>query len=187
MAFDPAWGNPPVWAEEQEANFKREGTGASIGSDAFAGSLYAQLHHVLWAAECQAREGKGKERHAGEGEPFEKQIICEVARPGRAGIGYVIGQAVKKGYEARRMVLRAQACVGENHTEYDAAWAKELIGSARAEILGAINYLAAAYIVASEYVPYVVGSDDQGCDRVVERKPSCQGIAKGDSGSGGAR
>src|SRR5574340_283626 len=89
---------------------------------------YRQLKPVLDAAYFQAAHGKGKERHEEEDEPFENQVICEVGR--RVGLGYQLGQAVKKIYESRR--LNTDAAV--------------------AELLGAINYLAAAVIVLREGV-----------------------------------
>lgn len=89
-------------------------------------SSYAALEAVLDRALAQASQGKGKERHAVDGEPFERQIICEVGR--RVGLGYPLGQAVKKVYESQRL------------------------GGARgvAELLGAINYIAAAIVVMEE-------------------------------------
>ena len=89
---------------------------------------YFSLRQVLKQALDQAEKGKGKERHAEAGEPFERQIICEVAR--RVGLGYPLGQAVKKIYESQRL------------------------GGVRGmdELLGAINYIAAAYIVMQERV-----------------------------------
>ena len=91
-------------------------------------SNYFSLKQVLLGAVEQAESGKGKERHAEEGEPFERQIICEVAR--RVGLGYPLGQAVKKIYESQRL------------------------GGTKGldELLGAINYVAAAYIVMQEHV-----------------------------------
>lgn len=87
---------------------------------------YGSLKAVLDEALGQACNGKGKERHASEGEAFEDQIICEVSR--RIGLGYPLGQAVKKIYESQR-----------------------LSGDAGArELLGAINYIAAAIIVMRE-------------------------------------
>lgn len=86
---------------------------------------YEELARVLNTAYQQAANGKGKERHA-EGEPFEEQIICEVAR--RVGLGYTSGQAVKKIYESKRLPKDA----------------------AIAELLGAINYIAANIIVLEE-------------------------------------
>ena len=87
---------------------------------------YESLCEVLGEAVEQASKGKGKERHASEGEAYENQIICEVAR--RVGLGYPLGQAVKKIYESQR------------------------IGGERgvAELLGALNYVAAAVIVMKE-------------------------------------
>lgn len=89
---------------------------------------YESLGDVFFSALRQAVEGKGRERHAEEGEAYEDQIICEVAR--RVGLGYPLGQAVKKIYESQR------------------------IGGVRGmdELLGAINYVAAAYIVMQERV-----------------------------------
>ena len=89
-------------------------------------SEYVSLGLVMQSAMEQASKGKGRERHASEGEAYEDQIICEVAR--RVGLGYPLGQAVKKIYESQR------------------------IGGERgvAELLGAINYIAAAVIVMRE-------------------------------------
>ena len=87
---------------------------------------YISLGLVLQSALEQASKGKGRERHASEGEAYEDQIICEVAR--RVGLGYPLGQAVKKIYESQRIG-------GEK---------------GRAELLGAINYIAAAVIVDRE-------------------------------------
>jgi hypothetical protein len=83
---------------------------------------YLSLHSVLWEALLQASEGKGKERHASEGEAFENQPICEIARRLDGGPLY---QAVKKIYESKR--LPGEAGVRE--------------------LLGAINYIAAEIIV----------------------------------------
>ena len=87
---------------------------------------YESLATVYDSAIEQASEGKGRERHAEAGEPYERQIICEVSR--RVGLGYPLGQAVKKIYESQR------------------------IGGERgvAELLGALNYVAAAVIVMRE-------------------------------------
>ena len=87
---------------------------------------YVSLGLVLQDALEQASKGKGKKRHASEGEAYENQIICEVTR--RLGPGYPLGQAVKKIYESQRIS-------GEK---------------GRAELLGAINYIAAAVIVDRE-------------------------------------
>lgn len=85
---------------------------------------YEALGEVFKAAIDQAAEGKGKERHA-DGEPFEAQKICRISRT--VGIGYPLGQAIKKTEESLRL--------GERGPE---------------ELLGAINYLAAAVVIAIE-------------------------------------
>lgn len=111
---------------------------------------YLALVNVFEDAARQAAFGKGKARHAEEGEAYEDQIICEVAR--RVGLGYPLGQAAKKIYESQR------------------------IGGERgvAELLGAINYIAAAVIVMregmenaikaeAEEVEKAFGKPDGGC------------------------
>jgi len=83
---------------------------------------YKTLKAVLDEALLQASVGKGKERHAVEGVPFEKQISCiiEWELP-----GYASGQAAKKIFEASRLPT----------------------DRAIHELLGAINYLVIAIIV----------------------------------------
>jgi len=88
---------------------------------------YASLWRVLSEAADQAAGGKGKERHAKDAEPFEDQKICEITR--RVGIGYPLGQAIKKAVESTRL--------GDRGPD---------------ELLGAINYLAAAVIVMREEI-----------------------------------
>lgn len=92
-------------------------------------TMYRPLKDVLKAAYAQASTGKGKDRHAN-GKPFMEQPIMEIGR--MVGMGYQTGQAMKKAQEAGGMVQRQQ---------FDAA---------RAELLGAINYLAAAYLLVGE-------------------------------------
>lgn len=87
---------------------------------------YLLLWNTLRDAWEQAAKGKGKDRHQKDDEPFEDQPICAFAR--RVGLGYPLGQAMKKIDEAARMEPEA----------------------AVREILGAINYLAAAVIVLRE-------------------------------------
>ena len=87
---------------------------------------YESLGAVLAKAVDQAAHGKGKERHA-TGEPFDQQPICAIAR--RVGLGYQLGQAEKKIEESQRLDT----------------------DSAIFELLGAINYLAAAVICLEEY------------------------------------
>jgi len=89
-------------------------------------TAYASLQHVLDNAFRQASEGKGKERHAEEGEPFEKQQIVEIGRrlQGNPAAGPLF-QAVKKIYESGR--LDDEKGIHE--------------------LYGAINYIAAAIIL----------------------------------------
>lgn len=92
-------------------------------------AMYAPLHGVLMKAYEQAMLGKGMERHAN-GKPFEAQPMMEIGR--MVGMGYHTGQAMKKSQEAGGMVERSQ------------------FRAAQAELLGAINYLAGAYLLIDE-------------------------------------
>ena len=83
---------------------------------------YDSLRYVLTLAIEQANAGKGKERHAN-GKPFDRQPIMEIGR--MVGSGYPLGQAMKKAQESTRLPP----------------------DRAKAELLGAINYLAAAYML----------------------------------------
>ena len=89
---------------------------------------YADLRRVLDMAYLQTAEGKGKERHATD-KPFSEQPMLEISR--MVGVGFCLGQAIKKAQEASRMPPDA----------------------AKREILGAINYLAGAYLVLEESGP----------------------------------
>jgi hypothetical protein len=91
--------------------------------------MYAPLKRVLMTAYNHAAVGKGRERH-GNGGDFLTQDIMAIARV--HGIGFQTGQAEKKVRESHGMIDRG---------DYRAA---------RAELLGAINYLAAAYILMEE-------------------------------------
>lgn len=84
---------------------------------------YAALASVLQEALEQAQGGKGKERHATAGERFEDQQIVQIAEWIGNG-GFPIGQACKKAIESSRLPT----------------------DRAVAELLGAINYLAAEVI-----------------------------------------
>ena len=85
---------------------------------------YEALGLAFTAAVAQAARGKGSERHSYGGEPFSDQLIFEIPRRlGACGSGFLLGQAVKKIYESVRLEPER----------------------ARAEILGAVNYLAAAW------------------------------------------
>ena len=87
---------------------------------------YDSLAQVLKEALLQAAEGKGRERHAVGDTPFEEQPICFISR--QVGIGFALGQAIKKAIESQRLDTEA----------------------AVRELLGAINYLAAAVIIRRE-------------------------------------
>lgn len=90
-------------------------------------SKYAALKKVLNLAFAQASEGKGKERHAS-GEKFEEQPICQIQR-GLGSADFALGQAIKKCYETHKL----------KHNPAKIA-----------ELLGAINYIAAAVIILQE-------------------------------------
>lgn len=92
-------------------------------------AAYESLKQVLNNALSQASEGKGKERHAEEGEPFEKQQIVEIGRrlQGNPAAGPLF-QAVKKIYESGRLDD----------------------GRGIHELYGAINYIAAAILLRGE-------------------------------------
>lgn len=90
---------------------------------------YGPLATVLQQALDQAQSGKGKERHAND-KPFLKQPIMEIGR--MVGLGYQTGQAMKKAQEAVGMHDRGEP------------------DRAAAELLGAINYLAAAIMLIRE-------------------------------------
>jgi hypothetical protein len=90
---------------------------------------YIELTRALDAALEQASAGKGKERHAN-GRSFHRQPIMEIGR--MVGPGYQIGQAMKKGQEAMGMLARGEK------------------DRARAELLGAVVYMAAAWLLIEE-------------------------------------
>ena len=91
---------------------------------------YTALKTVLDKAFNQASQGKGKERHANN-KPFTEQPICEIGR--MVGLGYPLGQAMKKCQESLRLVnLKG-------------------VDSAKAELYGAINYIASAIIILNEH------------------------------------
>ena len=84
-------------------------------------SNYNDLEAALASALAQARSGKGSARHS-TGQTFREQPIMTITRT--HGVGFPMGQAAKKIEEASRMTP----------------------DRARHEILGAIVYLAAAWI-----------------------------------------
>ena len=97
----------------------------SIVTD-LANANYQLLANVLLRAHAQASSGKGHDRHSS-GEEFEKQPICALNRL-LGSVDGAIFQAAKKAHEARRLPRER----------------------AVAELLGAINYLAAAVILVEE-------------------------------------
>ena len=85
---------------------------------------YESLGFALGEAVAQAARGKGADRHAEKGEQFSDQLIMSIPkRLGDGGECFCLGQAAKKLFESRRLAP----------------------APARAELLGAINYLAAAW------------------------------------------
>ena len=85
---------------------------------------YESLGLALGEAVAQASRGKGADRHAEKGEPFSGQLIMSIPkRLGDGGECFCLGQAAKKIFESRRLAP----------------------APARAELLGAINCLAAAW------------------------------------------
>jgi len=85
---------------------------------------YTALASVLADAYAQASSGKGAERHS-DGRPFEDQPIMRITDA--VGTGFPAGQAIKK-------IQEACGCY-EEHPE-----------RAKADLLGAINYIAALTI-----------------------------------------
>lgn len=86
---------------------------------------YLDLFTVLHRALYQAQEGKGHERHAN-GAAFSNQPILTITR--RRGFGFPFGQIEKKIDEAEGMIARNELTAAER------------------ELLGAINYCAAAIL-----------------------------------------
>jgi hypothetical protein len=85
---------------------------------------YSSLHTVLKAAYAQASEGKGKERHAGNGLAFTEQPMQTVSKLLGTSDGLAF-QAIKKVTEAKGM---------------------ETFEQKERELLGAINYIAGIII-----------------------------------------
>ncbi len=89
---------------------------------------YEKLADVFFLAHQQACEGKGKERHALKGERFEDQQICQLGR-WLGSEDFELGQAIKKCLEVNRLDTPERKI----H-----------------ELLGAINFIAAAVILLQE-------------------------------------
>lgn len=85
---------------------------------------YMVLASVLDDAIAQAQSGKGAERHASDGEHFEDQQIVQLNEWMGSTHGAVF-QACKKAVESTRLPY----------------------AQARSDLLGAINYLAAAVVI----------------------------------------
>lgn len=88
------------------------------------------LMRVLRAAYLQSARGKGLVRHNPDQLPFTEQKIMTLGR--LTGIGGHVYQACKKATEAQTMLK------------------KDCPDAAQAELLGAIVYLAAAYLLVEE-------------------------------------
>ena len=88
---------------------------------------YSDLKRVLGLALEQASGGKGAQRH-GQGKPFDRQPMMEISRMLNGSPIGCMYQAIKKTQEASRMDVDA----------------------AQRELLGAINYLAGAYLLLEE-------------------------------------
>ena len=123
----------PQQVELEEYIAEKKGEGWSrperTSSTEDTAQMYEPLKRVLRLAYSQASTGKGKDRHAN-GKAFNDQPIMEIGR--MVGMAYQTGQAIKKAQESHGMVSRGQ---------YSAA---------QAELLGAINYLAAAFLLINE-------------------------------------
>lgn len=92
---------------------------------------YEPLARVLGLAYDQSAKGKGKERHAN-ARPFVKQPIMEIGRMLGSTADGEMYQIIKKVQEASNMVARGNA------------------PAAKAELLGAIVYAAATYLLIEE-------------------------------------
>lgn len=92
---------------------------------------YEPLARVLGLAYDQSAKGKGKERHAN-ARPFAKQPIMEIGRMLGSTADGEMYQIIKKVQEASNMVARGNA------------------PAAKAELLGAIVYAAATYLLIEE-------------------------------------
>ena len=100
---------------------------------------YESLAEVLLRAFVQASAGKGKERHAGAGVPFERQPMATINQEQGSIDGYLY-QARKKAIEAKRLPQ----------------------GRAQAELLGAIVYLAGAVIALDTWAEHTLPKPEGG-------------------------
>lgn len=106
---------------------------------ASAPSGYEPLADILDAALMQAADGKGSERH-GNGLPFADQPMMQITR--MVGLGFPLGQVMKKAQEAHGMASRGQT------------------DAARRELLGVINYAAGAVLALATPSRVTVHCDD---------------------------
>lgn len=88
---------------------------------------FERLRKVYAAAVEQTKSGKGADRH-GSGEAFEKQLIVTIGEH-LGSNHFELGQAIKKLIESSRLAARGE------------------VDKARSELLGALNYTAAAYLM----------------------------------------
>ena len=120
-----------------QSNFLYHGDGTGLGNPNLVAEWvddidddpdpYFDLGRVLGLALEQASGGKGAERH-GQGKPFDRQPMLEISRMLNGSPIGCMYQAMKKTQEASRMDVDA----------------------AQRELLGAINYLAGAYLLLEE-------------------------------------
>lgn len=104
---------------------------ASSARRAAADDGYSLLRDILASAAEQASRGKGRERHAN-GKPFDRQPIMEIGRMLSSVCDGQLYQAIKKAQEASGMISRGE------------------LDAAERELLGGINYLAAAILLVRE-------------------------------------
>lgn len=114
---------------------------------------YESLADVLSRAYEQASEGKGKERHASEGQAFEDQPMMAINQSLGSIDGFLF-QAAKKAQEARRLPA----------------------GRAQAELLGAINYLAGAVIALDSWAAGLLPAELKYDPEDVAFQSSCCGM-----------
>lgn len=131
--YGPSKSFKPFWTREELGNdvLDKEGdwnTGNLIPNQVVPYDNYKELKIILDRAYLQASVGKGKDRHAN-GLPFHQQPILVETRS--VGIGFPAGQARKK-------IQEATNCY-KDHPE-----------RAIADLLGAINYIAAEIIFIEE-------------------------------------
>jgi hypothetical protein len=114
---------------------------------------YEKLADVLSRAYEQAAAGKGKERHASEGQAFEDQPMNAINQALGSIDGFLF-QAAKKAQESRRLPN----------------------GRAQAELLGAINYLAGAVIALDSWASGLLPAELKYDPEDVAFQGSCCGM-----------